>query len=40
VRACISGALRYVDAEELADLRREVVDASLKRLLRLSKGVR
>ena len=38
VRSCISGALRFVEADEAFDVRREALDASLRRLLHLDKG--
>ena len=38
VRSCTSAALRYVEADEVPDLRREVLDASLRRVLHLDKG--
>jgi carbon-monoxide dehydrogenase iron sulfur subunit len=38
VRSCTSAALRYIEADEASDLRREVLDASLRRLLHAAKG--
>ena len=38
VRSCTSGGLRYIEADEAFDLRREVLDTSLRRLLHLDKG--
>jgi hypothetical protein len=40
VRFCTSGALRFAEAEDAAEARREGLDASLKRLLRAGRGER
>jgi ferredoxin len=40
VRFCTSGALRFVEAEDAAEMRREALDASLKRLVRPARGGR
>jgi len=37
VRSCISGALRFIEADEAVDVRREALDAKLRRLLHLDK---
>jgi carbon-monoxide dehydrogenase iron sulfur subunit len=37
VRSCTSGALRYLEADEAFDVRREALDASLRRLLHLDR---
>jgi Fe-S-cluster-containing dehydrogenase component len=37
VRSCTAGALRYVEADEAFDVRREALDASVRRLLHLDK---
>ena len=38
VRSCTSAALHYIEADEAPDLRREALDASLRRVLHLDKG--
>jgi Fe-S-cluster-containing dehydrogenase component len=38
VRCCISGALEFIEADEVADRRREALDARLRRALHLDKG--
>lgn len=38
VRACTSGALQYVEANEAVDSRREAFDARFRRLLHLDRG--
>lgn len=40
VRFCTSGALRFMEAEDAVEARREELDASLKRLLRAGRGER
>jgi len=40
VRFCTSGALQFVEADVAADARREVLDASLRRLVRRGRGER
>ena len=38
VRCCTSGALEFIEADEVADRRREALDARLRRALHLDKG--
>lgn len=38
VRCCTSGALEFIEADEIADRRREALDARLRRALHLDKG--
>ena len=38
VRCCTSGALEFIEADEVADRRREAIDARLRRALHLDKG--
>ncbi len=40
VRFCTSQALRFVEAEDAAEARREALDASLRRLVRTGRGTR
>jgi len=38
VMVCGSGALRFIEADEAAEARREAVDTVIRRTLRLDKG--